>query len=586
METGVERVSTSAYTRVFAEAQIGAEIKKATEKLSAEGKEVTSIQQEQPFNGAVFWTIHANISWRKVDSVTSQQPIQQISAQPQITISANASIESLIKRVYIFLEDKEWDKVSAYCSNILDQDPECSEAYLCLLMAELKISGLDELAKYYNEIKDNKNYLRAKKFASDDLKVALNDIEQKAATVPQMKVSINHSYNSADFEIEGNTLKKYKGTDSNVSIPSFITSIGKDSFTKCSSLKSIIFPNSVTNIGYGAFSYCTGLTSIIIPDSVESICEYAFMNCLKLENVDLGNGIKSIGDSAFFSCSSLTSIEIPDSVTSIGSGAFKYCRGLTSVTIPDSVTSIGYEVFSGLSYIIVSPGNTVYDSRDNCNAIIETDSNNLIIGCTNTVIPNSVVSIDYMAFAGYDELLSITIPNSVTSIGKNAFAACDGLSSITFPESIRSIADYAFLNCSNLTNITVPNTVTSIGEKAFCNCNSLTEINASEEIKKKVTKSINGEKNSGGGCYVATAVYGSYDCPEVWTLRRFRDYSLALTWYGRLFIALYYAVSPTIVKWFGHTQWFNRMWRGKLDRMVKNLQEQGFEDTPYIDRRW
>ncbi len=88
------------------------------------------------------------------------------------------------------------------------------------------------------------------------------------------------------------------------------------------------------------------------------------------------------------------------------------------------------------------------------------------------------------------------------------------------------------------------------------------------------------------GCYVATAVYGSYDCPEVWTLRRYRDYDLAETWHGRVFIHTYYAVSPTLVKWFGHTEWFKNMWKGKLDRMVKNLQAKGYEDTPYEDRKW
>ena len=89
-----------------------------------------------------------------------------------------------------------------------------------------------------------------------------------------------------------------------------------------------------------------------------------------------------------------------------------------------------------------------------------------------------------------------------------------------------------------------------------------------------------------GGCYVATAVYGSYDCPEVWTLRRYRDYTLAETWYGRAFIKTYYAISPTIVKWFGHTEWFNRMWRGTLDRMVKKLQNNGVENTPYEDKQF
>ena len=90
----------------------------------------------------------------------------------------------------------------------------------------------------------------------------------------------------------------------------------------------------------------------------------------------------------------------------------------------------------------------------------------------------------------------------------------------------------------------------------------------------------------GGGCYVATAVYGSYDCPEVWTLRRYRDDTLAKTWYGRAFIRTYYAVSPTLVKWFGHTEWFKKMWHGKLDRMVAKLQANGVESTPYKDKHW
>lgn len=88
------------------------------------------------------------------------------------------------------------------------------------------------------------------------------------------------------------------------------------------------------------------------------------------------------------------------------------------------------------------------------------------------------------------------------------------------------------------------------------------------------------------GCYVATAVYGSYDCPQVWTLRRFRDYTLAETWYGRAFIRTYYAISPIIVKWFGHTEWFKNMWKGKLDRIVANLNAEGVEDTPYEDKAW
>lgn len=87
-------------------------------------------------------------------------------------------------------------------------------------------------------------------------------------------------------------------------------------------------------------------------------------------------------------------------------------------------------------------------------------------------------------------------------------------------------------------------------------------------------------------CYVATAVYGSYDCPQVWTLRRYRDDTLAKTWYGRAFVRTYYAVSPTLVKWFGETAWFKKLWRGKLDNMVRRLNAEGYENTPYRDKNW
>lgn len=104
------------------------------------------------------------------------------------------------------------------------------------------------------------------------------------------------------------------------------------------------------------------------------------------------------------------------------------------------------------------------------------------------------------------------------------------------------------------------------------------EIPLPSDIKK--------QGGNSGGCYVATAVYGSYNCPQVWTLRRYRDYTLAETWYGRLFIKTYYATSPTLVKWFGKTEWFRTMFRGKLDSMVKNLNEKGVDNTPYIDKEW
>lgn len=106
------------------------------------------------------------------------------------------------------------------------------------------------------------------------------------------------------------------------------------------------------------------------------------------------------------------------------------------------------------------------------------------------------------------------------------------------------------------------------------------------EISFSVPEGINPKTGEKAGCYVATAVYGSYDCPQVWTLRRYRDNTLAETWCGRAFIKTYYAISPTLVKWFGNTNWFKNMWRNKLDRMVKKLQSEGVESTPYEDKNW
>ena len=144
----------------------------------------------------------------------------------------------------------------------------------------------------------------------------------------------------------------------------------------------------------------------------------------------------------FDGCTGLTSIEIPNNVTNIGSYAFSGCTGLTSIEIPNSVTSIGKMAFdkcSNLESLVVEPRNPEYDSRENCNAIIETKNNTLVFGCKNTIIPDSV-----------------------TTIGDYAFYDCSSLTSIEIPNSITSIRAYAFCNCTSLTRIEIPSNVISI----------------------------------------------------------------------------------------------------------------------------
>ena len=221
---------------------------------------------------------------------------------------------------------------------------------------------------------------------------------------------------------ENNTASVIKGNrtySGDIVIPAYVNYDGKT--------------YNVTSIDEYAFQSCSGLTSVTIPNSVTSIGDFAFIGCSGLTSLLIPSNVTSIGSWTFYNCRGLTSVTIPNSLTSIGDYAFYGCNGLTSVTIPKSVTSIGLYAFencSGLVSVKVESGNIKYDSRNDCNAIIEKSSQTLIAGCKNTIIPNGVTTIGEHAFSGCDGLTSVTIPNSVTSIGKGAFYGCNGLKTI------------------------------------------------------------------------------------------------------------------------------------------------------------
>ena len=172
-------------------------------------------------------------------------------------------------------------------------------------------------------------------------------------------------------------------------------------------------------------------------------------------------------------------------------------RTITGISIPSTVTQINiigelydngvvYEslrVNDALTHITIASGNPRYDSRDNCNAIIETASNTLLVGCNNTTfVPNTVTAIRAGAFYYCSGLTSITLPNSLTTIGAFAFQGCSGLSEITLPNTLTTIGVAAFSNCSNLTSITLPNTLTTIADEAFCNCSKLESVNIPSSV--------------------------------------------------------------------------------------------------------
>ena len=273
---------------------------------------------------------------------------------------------------------------------------------------------------------------------------------------------------------------------------------------------------------------CSNLTSVVLPNSVNTIESEAFMDCTSLKSVVIPNSVEHINSGAFQNCSSLASIELPNSLLELYNSPFSGCSSLTSLIIPKSVTRINNNPVGGgssLTSLTVEEGNTRYDSRDHCNAIIETWSNKLVGGCKNTVIPNSVTSIGPGAFSGCG-LTSMTIPNSVTSIGEGAFYNCSGLTSISIPNSVTSINRWAFRYCSGLISITIPNSVTSIGNGAFLGCAGLEKVISHIEEPFEISKDVFGGYGmdaqwidfTSATLYVPVGTKTKYEATPAWNL--------------------------------------------------------------------
>ena len=231
---------------------------------------------------------------------------------------------------------------------------------------------------------------------------------------------------SGDYEYSlynNNTVRivSYKGNDKEVTIPDMI-----DGY-------------NVVNIGLGAFSRCFNLESVVISENIERIEQRAFNSCVNLKSVEIGRDVVNIDESSFSGCDALSNITVKNK-------------------------------------------NTVYDSRDNCNAIIETKSNTLKIGCSKTVIPNSVATIGENAFDNCFDLKTIEIPSNVKMIGREAFVNCMNLEKITLSEGLEQIGDSAFRGCLNLKNVEIPNSVTKLGFSVFMGCTNLTNVALPEKV--------------------------------------------------------------------------------------------------------
>ena len=278
-------------------------------------------------------------------------------------------------------------------------------------------------------------------------------------TIPDYVVYDGNNY--AVTIIDGYAFSYCRGLEGALILPNNLEEIGDDAFDYCGFTGVVTIPASVEWIGYTPFYGCDGIEGFVVDPANEDfdsrdncnaiIKKYNDELIVGCKNSTIPDGVVSIADDAFNRCSGLTSITIPSSVTEIGGWSFWF-TGLTSINIPASVTYIGTNPFGGcaeLTEITVESGNTVFDSRNGCNAIIRTSTNELVAGCQNTVIPDDV-----------------------TRIGDNAFYYCSTLTGeLVIPENITSIGGYAFERCTGLTgSLIIPNTVVELGESAFAYC--------------------------------------------------------------------------------------------------------------------
>ena len=260
-----------------------------------------------------------------------------------------------------------------------------------------------------------------------------------------------------------------------INIPEGVIAINSQAFLGCENLEEVNLPSTLTYIVGGAFSYCN-LKSIHIPDGIEELDNTFYYNN-NLTTFTGGNNLRRIGNGTFAGCG-FESFTVGNKVEVVGD-AFERCSRLKSLFIPKGVKSIGRNIVmscESLESIIIEEGNTIYDSRDNCDAIIETATNKMIAGCKNTTLPDGINSIsDYCFWECYD-LKELYFPESLEKIGNYAFYCCESLQTVRLPRSLNELGDGAFNNCLNLTSVVVEWTepIPLTSRYTFSNCANCT----------------------------------------------------------------------------------------------------------------
>ena len=337
---------------------------------------------------------------------------------------------------------------------------------------------------------------------------------------------IKYTVKEGHLAVSGYDKSGFKGVANIVSSITYkgnfyeVLEISDKAFNNCDGLISVSIPTCVTKIGSYAFGGCYNLTSMDIKD-LSAWCKISFYNYAS-------NPLLFVHH-LYVNGKEVKELIIPSDITKINSYSFTGCSYLNSIRIHKNVTSVGaaFSYCGGLSSITVEEGNPNYDSRNNCNAIIQTSTKTLVTGCSKTIIPNDITSIASDAFKGCEGLESLSIPNNITSIGHEAFSGCKGLttlriedgsqeldldysglsesplttiylgrritfyasdpryspfaynstlSSLEFGGSFDTIFSYTFWGCTGLKTLTFPSHITSIGVNAFYDCNGITAI--------------------------------------------------------------------------------------------------------------
>lgn len=287
--------------------------------------------------------------------------------------------------------------------------------------------------------------------------------------------------------IEKNSDKLIVGCK-NTSIPNDVQTIGEYAFADCIGLKGVNIPTSIKKIEDKAFLGSKDIETITVSannviydsrDNANAIIETSSNRLLLACNQTvIPSDIEVIAANAYSNVT-LTSLVIPEGVKTIEDYAFENMDSLESITLPASLTSIGVNAFAGctnLKEIKVVDGNSKYDSRDNCNAIVESDTNKIVIACNQTTISSTIVTIGESSFANLKGLTEINIPDNVQRIEKAAFLGCENVVNVLISDGVKTIGEEAFCGLKLVDTLKLPNSVQEIGNKAFAGWESLINI--------------------------------------------------------------------------------------------------------------